>query len=109
MADVAWADLVPGVRVRRLVDDANGLIMGELEVDPGHEMPWHRHNVQEGVIIMSGRAEGSMPQTVIELGPGQGALFPAATPHRLRNTGESVLRLVFSFPAAQVTREWLER
>jgi quercetin dioxygenase-like cupin family protein len=109
MPDVAWTDLVPGVRVRRLVDDANGLIMGELEVDPGHEMPWHRHNVQEGVVIVAGSAEGSMPQIVIELGPGQGALFPATTPHRVRNTGESVLRLVFSFPAAQVTREWLER
>jgi quercetin dioxygenase-like cupin family protein len=108
MPDATWTDLVPGVRVRRLVDDGEGLIMGELEIEPGQEMPWHRHNVQEGVVITAGRAEGSMPQTVIELGPGQGAVFPAATPHRMRNTGDSVLRLVFSFPAAQVTREWLE-
>ena len=107
MPDMAWAELVPGVRVRRLVDDANGLVMGELEIEPGHELPWHRHNVQEGVIIMAGRGEGAMPETVIELGPGQGALFPAETAHRMRNVGEGVLRLVFSFPAAQVSREWV--
>jgi quercetin dioxygenase-like cupin family protein len=108
MTDISWADLVPGVRVRRLVDDQIGLVMGELEVDPGQEMPWHRHNVQEGVVIVAGRAEGAMPETVIELGPGQGAVFPATVPHRMRNVGDTVMRLVFSFPAAQVTREWLE-
>lgn len=108
MPDVPWAELVLGVRARRLVNDASGLVMGELEIDPGYELPWHRHNVQEGVVIVEGQGEGSVPETVTALGPGEGALFPAGTPHRMRNVGETALRLVFSFPAAQVSREWVE-
>jgi quercetin dioxygenase-like cupin family protein len=101
-------ELAAGVRVRRLVDDMNGLVMGEVEIDPDGFLPWHRHNVQEGIIVTLGEGDAATPDAVTHLSQRMPMLFPGGVPHCLRNTGSGLLRAVFSFPAAEVTRDWVE-
>ena len=60
--------------------------------DTGEEMI--RHDGEEGGVVISGKLELTVGDRVEVLGPGDGYYFSCSEPHRFRNIGDSVLRIV---------------
>lgn len=73
--------------------------LAKMTVKPGVDTPLHRHdNCSELVHVL----EGSVHLTVsayepIPLAAGETYLFPAYTPHSLRNAGDTAAVLILSF------------
>ncbi|MEM0268052.1 MAG: cupin domain-containing protein [Candidatus Korarchaeum sp.] len=70
------------------------LILGVVEVDPGHHTPLHRHECEEVYYVLSGRGEVEIEGERYEVGKGYGVYIPVRAKHRIFNTGSEVLRYV---------------
>jgi len=104
------AEVVPGVRGRRIIDREHGsgaVTLGDLEIEPGASLPLHRHRVEEVVMILSGHGRFELDGVVEEVGPGAVVLTPAGVAHGLSCVGTEPLRIYFTFPAVDVDREWI--
>ena len=86
-ADKPLADLVPGVRRAIFFDAAEGsaqLSFGAVEIDPGREIPVHRHRigdrcVEEGFFVVDGEGEvhvSDLAGGVDRFGPGARQFSP---------------------------------
>src|SRR5256712_11247341 len=96
-ADKALGDVVPGVRRAIYFDAPEGssqLTFGAAEIDPGKEIPVHRHRVgaryvEEGFFVLDGESEvrvGDQTNPIPECS--FCVLSPAAAFHSIRNTGD---------------------
>ncbi|WP_424926914.1 cupin domain-containing protein [Amaricoccus tamworthensis] len=52
------------------------------------------HEGEEAGIVTEGRIEITVSDQIRELGPGEGYLFESRLPHRFRNTGDTVCRII---------------
>ena len=108
--DVAMVDVLPGLRARRVVDQARGsgaVTLGEMEIDPGARLPSHRHKVEEVVVVIEGAGTFTCDLDAREIAPGSVVLAPAGSAHELANTGLVILRILFVFPSVGVERIWV--
>ncbi|MGH7490214.1 MAG: hypothetical protein ACREMY_32095, partial [bacterium] len=58
-ADFPMAEISPGVRGHRVIDQPQGsgaITVGELEIAPDAALAKHRHKVEEAIVVVSGRA-----------------------------------------------------
>ena len=74
----------PGQMVREVVGEAQGsssLSMQHFEVEPGGLTPLHRHDVDEALLVLSGRLRVRIEDEWSQVASGDVCLFPANTPH----------------------------
>jgi mannose-6-phosphate isomerase-like protein (cupin superfamily) len=113
-ADKALGDLVPGVRRAIFFDAAEGssmLTLGAAEIDPGKEIPVHRHKVgeryvEEGFFVIEGEGEVRVGDQASALRAGSFCVMsPAEGFHSIRNTGDGPLKFVMCFAGTGVQME----
>jgi mannose-6-phosphate isomerase-like protein (cupin superfamily) len=68
------------------------------ELPPGGSEGMHAHPaedpLEEQYLIISGQARMRVDDRTVDLGPGDAVLAPVGSEHDLRNTGDTVLRVV---------------
>jgi mannose-6-phosphate isomerase-like protein (cupin superfamily) len=113
-ADKQLADVVPGVRRAIFFDAAEGsaqLTLGAAEIDPGKEIPVHRHKVgdryvEEGFFVLEGEGEVRVGDQTSPLRAGSFCVMsPAEGFHSIRNTGSKTLKFVMCFAGTSVVME----
>lgn len=72
--------------------------VGICRIDPGHSNPLHRHpNCDEVLVVVSGRCEKRIGESVSELGPGDAVRIPRGVEHRASALGDEPLVCVVSY------------
>ena len=113
-ADKQLGDVVPGVRRAIYFDAAEGsqqLSLGAAEIDPGKEIPVHRHRigdryVEEGFFVLEGNGEVRVGGQTSPIHAGSFCIMsPAEGFHSIRNTGDTTLRFVMCFAGTVVQME----
>jgi len=113
-ADKPLADVVPGVRRAIFFDAAEGsaqLSFGAAEIDPGKEIPIHRHKigdryVEEGFFVLDGEGEVRVGDQSSPIRAGSFCVMsPAEGFHSIRNTGSKGLKFVMCFAGTSVQME----
>jgi len=113
-ADKPLGDLVPGVRRAIYFDAAEGsaqLSFGAVEIDPGKEIPVHRHKigdryVEEGFFVLEGEGEVRVGEQASPIRAGSFCVMsPAEGFHSIRNTGNTALKFVMCFAGTGVQME----
>lgn len=112
--DRELAEIAPGVRRGIFFDAAEGatqLTLGAAELEPGSEIPLHRHRVgdryvEEGFVVLEGTGEVRVGDEVRPLAAGSYCVMsPADGFHSIRNTGSTVMRFVTCFAGTAVQME----
>jgi mannose-6-phosphate isomerase-like protein (cupin superfamily) len=107
-------DVVPGVRRGIFFDAAEGasqLTFGAAEIDPGKEIPVHRHKVgdryvEEGFFVIEGQGEVRVGGETQAIRAGSFCVMsPADGFHSIRNTGARTLKFVMCFAGTNVQME----
>jgi mannose-6-phosphate isomerase-like protein (cupin superfamily) len=112
--DKPLGDVVPGVRRGIYFDAPEGstqLTFGAAEIDPGKEIPVHRHKVgdrfvEEGFFVLEGEGEVRVGDQMTAIRAGSFCVMsPAEGFHSIRNTGEKTLKFVMCFAGTDVQME----
>jgi quercetin dioxygenase-like cupin family protein len=77
--------------------------MRVFEVEPGYATPHHSHWWEHEIFVLSGQGVVLTEQGEREIGHGSTVFVPGGEMHRLRNTGDQVLRFLCLIP-----QEWLQ-
>ncbi len=113
-ADKPLGETFPGVRRAIYFDAAEGsaqLSFGAAEIDPGHEIPVHRHKVgdgyvEEGFFVLEGDGEVRVGD---QSGPIRAGSYCVMSPadgfHSIRNTGTTTLKFVMCLAGTGVQME----
>ena len=113
-SDKPLGDVVPGVRRAIFVDATEGarqLSFGAAEIDPGKEIPVHRHRageryVEEGFYVLEGSGEVRVGDEVRPIAAGSFCVMsPAEGFHSIRNTGSTTMKFVMCFAGTGVQME----
>jgi mannose-6-phosphate isomerase-like protein (cupin superfamily) len=113
-ADKPLGDVVPGVRRAIFFDAPEGsaqLTFGAAEIDPGREIPVHRHTVgdryvEEGFFVLEGEGEVRVGDQTSPIRTGSFCVMsPAEGFHSIRNTGRTTLKFVMCFAGTRVQME----
>jgi mannose-6-phosphate isomerase-like protein (cupin superfamily) len=113
-ADKELGDVVPGVRRAIYFDAPEGsaqLTFGAAEIDPGKEIPVHRHKVgdryvEEGFFVLEGEGEVRVGEQTNPIRSGSFCVMsPAEGFHSIRNTGTETLKFVMCFAGTGVQME----
>jgi mannose-6-phosphate isomerase-like protein (cupin superfamily) len=86
------------VLVSRELTPSRGLAMGTMEVPPGAELAPHHHHPLETYYIAGGSAEVYDGERWVPVEKGHVAYWPEDHPHGIRNRGEGVCTVVWTFP-----------
>lgn len=108
LAVVDWGD---GVTARLLVGTAlgaEGLTSGITSFESGAALPVHTHNCDEQVSVIEGQAVAEVGSEAYPLQPFDTTFVPQGIPHRFRNSGHTVMRILWSYPHSHVTRTLTE-
>lgn len=98
MIDIEQSRGGHGVRIQRLIPYASGhLLQGNIHVvDPGGESAGYLEHVGEEVgYLIEGEIELVVGDEVIQLSSGDSFCFRSERPHRYRNPGKSIARIVW--------------
>lgn len=79
-------------------DGAPNFAMRIFDVQPGGHTPFHQHDYEHEIFILSGQGEVTEGNRVFELQHGSALLIRPGTPHQFRNPGDEVLRFVCLIP-----------
>jgi mannose-6-phosphate isomerase-like protein (cupin superfamily) len=92
---VTWQTLLSGDRT-----PTSGLTVGiaELPAGSGHDDPPHRHEPPELYFILDGEGIVEIDGQAQPVGADAVVFVPAMAAHRLVNTGDAALRLLYAFP-----------
>ena len=96
-----------GVSANKLVDSelgATGLTSGITSFEPGSALPLHSHNCDEQVSVIEGHATAEVAGKEFPLEPFDTTFVPMGVPHRYRNSGATMMRILWSYPSSHVTR-----
>jgi quercetin dioxygenase-like cupin family protein len=97
-----------GARTIPLVTRATGavsFINGITIFDPGASVPFHRHNCDESIMIIEGRAIAEIDGTEYELTTHDTTFLPAGVPHRFRNASQTEsMRMLWIYGAVDANR-----
>jgi quercetin dioxygenase-like cupin family protein len=91
---VSWRTLTSADRT-----PTRELTSGVCEIEPGGELVLHRHPVLELYYFLEGAGIVRLDDVERAVEPGVTVSIPADLPHGIRNTGMSVLKLFYVFPA----------
>jgi quercetin dioxygenase-like cupin family protein len=90
---VTWRTLTSADRMR-----TQALTSGVCEVEPGCELPLHTHPPLEVYYFLEGTGVVTLGTRHHPVQKGSTVYIPGGTPHRIANTGSSVLKLFYVFP-----------
>lgn len=108
--EVAVEKMYPLVERREYIGEsmgAAGISMGEITIQPGGEIPLHRHSVEDCILLRQGAGEIHMDGEVVPVEAPMSILIPPGVPHKVMNTGSEPIRIIFGFPAVNPDRELL--
>ena len=111
LAEAESVDRGEGISTTYLVTPARGVttfVNGITELEPGASLPFHFHDCEESVIILSGCASFESTEGAFELHPGDSTLVSAGAVHRFVNPGETKLRVFFTYGSASPNRTWVD-
>ena len=101
-----------GARTTPLVSPslgATGFINGITEFGPGVAIPFHSHNCEESVMLLSGHAYLDIDSQVHELKPLDTTWIPPHVPHRFRNRSDTEpMKILWTYASVGATRTLLE-
>ena len=101
-----------GARTIPLVTRAGGahsFINGITIFDPGARVPFHRHNCDESIMIIEGRAIADIDGVAHELDAYDTTFLPAGVPHRFRNASQTEpMRMLWIYGSVDATRTLIE-
>ena len=98
----AGASKFSGVVGKILVDpdaDAGAVTLGELVIQPGAELPLHKHLVEEAFFIFEGQGIALIGEDEIPIGAGDAVLAPTGVFHGFCNNSHRELKMAFFYPA----------
>jgi mannose-6-phosphate isomerase-like protein (cupin superfamily) len=78
------------------------------ESGPGDGPRLHRHPYDETWIVQEGRVQVWIGEETAEVSAGAIAVAPPNTPHRFKNIGQEVARLICIHASPTFNTEWLE-
>lgn len=101
-----------GARTTPLVMPSVGattFINGMTEFGPGAAIPFHSHNCEESVVLLSGHAYLDIDGEVQELKPQDTTFIPPNVPHRFRNMSQTEpMKILWIYASANATRTLME-
>ena len=107
-SEIKAAERGGGARTIPLVSKRIGstsLLNGITFFDPGAGIPLHKHNCEESVMILEGRAVAEIDGVEHELGPLDTTWLPADVPHRFRNASDTEpMRIFWTYASVDATR-----
>lgn len=74
----------------------------------GTSIPLHTHNVEETVTILEGEGICELPSGSHLVNSFDTSFIPPGVPHRFRNVGASVMKILWVYGGTQVTRTYTE-
>jgi quercetin dioxygenase-like cupin family protein len=98
-------------RQRALVSKERGahsLTINEVELQPGWEGRLHTHPTDVAIMVMSGAVQMVLGDEVTTVRPGTTMLAPPGVPHKLLNGLWIPVRLLITYPAAELETDYLE-
>jgi quercetin dioxygenase-like cupin family protein len=104
--DVEAQPAAEGVTMRVVIGPEQGAPTFNLrvfEVQPGHASPHHSHWWEHEIFVLAGQGAVTTDEGDLPVSPGSTIFVPGGEMHRLRNTGEDVLRFICLVP-----QEWLQ-
>ncbi|MDQ7842864.1 MAG: cupin domain-containing protein [Armatimonadota bacterium] len=111
LEEVQAVSAFPGVAQRTAVGralGATGIQLAELVLAPGAEIPLHHHDVDDAMLVISGRGRCALGGEEFLLEPGVALVAPAGTSHGLRNDGTEPLRIVVAWPTVEPVVRYLD-
>ena len=105
------AKVFPANRETRVLAGTEGLpaerfVMGYVEVQPGGEVPVHDHPQEEVYFVLEGHGQVVVGAKTYEMKPLSAVYIPSDAPHHLVNTGETMLKFVFTYAPGGVVSHW---
>ena len=92
---------LPGVTMRVVIgedDGAPNFKMRVFELEPGSSTPFHTHNWEHEIFILSGRGVAVSEQGETPITSGNVVFIPANEKHCLTNKGNEVFRFICLIP-----------
>ena len=92
---------VPGVTVRWVVSQADGapnFAMRVFEVEPGQATPYHKHEWEHEVFVLSGQGQVRQEDGAFDIEHGTVVYVPGTEMHQFVNRGDSPLRFICLVP-----------
>jgi quercetin dioxygenase-like cupin family protein len=84
---------------------ASTFINGITEFSPGTAIPFHSHNCEESVMLLSGHAYLDIAGEVHELKPLDTTFIPPNLPHRFRNMSDTEpMKILWIYASVNATR-----
>jgi quercetin dioxygenase-like cupin family protein len=109
-ADLPFEQMYPLVKRKELIGKKMGAAnatIGEIIIDPGGEIPLHKHNVEDCILLREGTGEVHIDDQCIKVKAPMSILIPAGVKHKVLNTGSQPIRIIFCFPAVEIERQLL--
>ena len=82
--------------------------MGITSFPPGTSIPLHSHNTIEQVTVLEGEGEAELDGRRVPARPYDTTQIAAGEVHRFLNTGDGVMRILWVYGAAHVTRTFAD-
>ena len=102
------ADRGGGASTIQLVTPEAGstsLLNGITSFAPGASIPLHKHNCEESVLVLEGRARIEVDGRITELGPLDTTWIAAEVPHRFLNaSADAPMRIFWTYASIAATR-----
>jgi mannose-6-phosphate isomerase-like protein (cupin superfamily) len=71
---------------------------------PGSAIPLHKHNCDEAVLVLEGRAVAEIAGTERDVFSGDVSFIPQGVHHRFRNASEDTLRIFWTYASVDADR-----
>jgi quercetin dioxygenase-like cupin family protein len=88
---------------------STSFINGITIFEPGAAIPLHKHNCEESVMLLEGRAIAEIGGVEYPISPGDVTFIPADIPHRFRNVSATEgMRILWTYASVDATRTMIE-
>jgi quercetin dioxygenase-like cupin family protein len=103
----AWSDEDSAMRVRSAFPlhaeaGTTSSAVVYFEIEPGEHLGRHTDGAEEILYVVDGKGEGEVGGERVELDTGTLAVVPELVPHAVYNTGDSTLKVIGFFAAAEL-------
>ena len=87
---------------------SRSLTIGLSTFQPGAVIPLHTHNVEEAITILEGEAVAIIDGQEHLVRPYDTTFVPPGVPHHFRNDSQGIMRFLWTYGGAHVTRTYVE-